>query len=186
MSENIYYVHPNGSPTGEVEEKYAAHTDDTKLHAGFSVYVFNEAGKFLVTQRAHSKKVWPDVWTNSCCGHPLPDESRENAIARRLQYELGMTAKDVTVVLPNYTYKTPPYKGIIEHEYCPVYFARATSDPVPNPDEVADFKWVSWQEYVSALEADDEANVWSWWCKDQLKQLSRKPEIETFTLPTTE
>lgn len=196
MTELIYYVDEHDVPTGETEEKYAAHHAHTRLHAAFSVYVFNDEGKFLVTQRAFSKKVWPEVWTNTCCGHPLPGESREEAIARRMHYELGMKVKDVTLVLPDYTYQTPPYNGIIEHEYCPVYFARAASDPVPNPDEVAMVHWMDWKDYTAALEADGEGSegqrewmgplatseyrklgVWSWWCKDQLNQLKPHADI---------
>jgi len=200
MPELIYYVNPDDTPTGETEEKYAAHHAHTKLHAAFSCYVFNDKGQFLVTQRAFGKKVWPEVWTNSCCGHPGPGESREAAIVRRLQYELGMTAKDFTVVLPKYTYQTPPYNGIIEHEFCPVYFARAASEPVPNPDEVAMCHWMDWADYVAALEADGPGNgghrdwmsqlatsdyrklgIWSWWSKDQLKQLKNSPLLKQFT-----
>ena len=204
--ELIYFVDKNDVPTGETEEKFAAHHANTKLHAAFSVYVFNEDGQILVTQRAFTKKVWPEVWTNTCCGHPKPSESREDAITRRLKYELGMNVTEVTVVLPKYTYKTPKYKGIIEHEFCPVYFARATSEPKPNPDEVAMLHWMDWDDYVSALEADGEGDegkrewmgtlatseyrklgIWSWWCKDQLKQIKEKPEaISSFLAPEQE
>ena len=189
MKEFVYYVDQYDTPTGETSEKYAAHHAHTKLHAAFSVYVFNNKGQFLVTQRAATKKVWPGVWTNSCCGHPFPEESREDAIKRRLQYELGMTAKDLQIMLPNYTYKTPPFNGIIEHEYCPVYIAYAASEPVPNPTEVAQYYWMDWQDFVAAAENDNtdiarrdfmnavptgesrSLGIWSWWCKDQLKQL---------------
>ena len=203
MTELIYYVDDHDVPTGETEEKYAAHHVHTRLHAAFSVYVFNDDGRLLVTQRAFRKKVWPEVWTNSCCGHPFPGESREDAIVRRLQYELGMSAKNITLVLPEYTYQTPPYNGIIEHEYCPVYFARAASEPVPYADEVAMYHWMEWDDYVSALASDGagvegqrdwmgalatseyrQLGVWSWWCKDQLKQLTAYPDIiSSFSAP---
>ena len=196
MKELIYYVNKNDIPTGEVCEKYAAHNASTRLQAALSVYVFNDKGQFLVTQRAHSKKVWPGVWTNSCCGHPYPDESREDAIARRLKYELGMTVSDVSVLLPKYTYKAPPYNKIIENEFCPVYIARATSKLTLNTNEVEQYYWMDWHNYITAIEADDDTDaarcdwmntvstgesrklgIWSWWCKDQLKQLKNHPLI---------
>ncbi|MDQ5885915.1 MAG: geranylgeranyl diphosphate synthase, type [Patescibacteria group bacterium] len=170
MQELIYYVDENDKPTGETAPKLEAHNADTRLHAAFSCYIINDKGKFLVTQRALSKKVWPGVWTNSVCGHPFPNESREEAIIRRTQYELGMSVKVLQVVLPNYIYKTPPFNGIVEHEYCPVFFARAATMPNPNPEEVEEYKWMAWSEFISAAE-NDEADIWSWWCKDQLKQL---------------
>ncbi len=169
-NEKIVYVNELGEPTGETADKLAAHTRKTRLHLAFSCYIFNESGEFLVTQRALSKKVWPGVWTNSVCGHPAPQENIEHAIKRRLHYELGMTAKDIKVVLPKYRYKTPPFNGIIENEFCPVFVARADSLPNQNPEEVEAIKWMQWQDFISEAEADQE-DVWSWWCKDQLKQL---------------
>ncbi len=196
MNEHIYYVNQADQPTGETEEKYAAHHAHTRLHAAFSCYVFNDQGQLLVTQRAFSKKVWPEVWTNTCCGHPLQGETREDAIRRRMDYELGMQVNDIQLMLPDYTYKTPPYKGIVEHEFCPVYFARAASVPQPNPDEVEAYHWMDWADFVAAAEADGsgtggqrdwmhklaqdeyrELGVWSWWCKDQLKQLKNHPDL---------
>lgn len=180
MSELVYFVDEKDKPTGEVAEKLSAHHKNTRLHAAFSCYVFREDGKFLVTKRASSKKVWPDVWTNSCCGHPAPGETREQAIKRRLKYELELKVKDIQVIMPEYIYKTPPYRGIIEHEYCPVYTTIAANEPKPNPNEVSDYKWVDWDWYVNQLKNDstdysdlgsNDAPKWSWWAKDQLKKL---------------
>jgi isopentenyl-diphosphate delta-isomerase len=174
MQEQIVFVNSDGTPTGETGPKLESHTADTRMHLAFSCYVFNDKGELLVTQRAHGKKVWPDVWTNSVCGHPMPGEAIVDAIKRRLDYELGMQATDFQVVLAEYSYKTPPYNGIIENEFCPVYVARATTLPQPNSAEVDDFKWLPWQDYIAQAEADT-ADVWSWWCKDQLKQLKDQP-----------
>lgn len=111
-------------------------------------------------------------------------EPMEEAIKRRLDYELGMTADDVQVVLPKYRYQTPPYNDIIENEFCPVFVARATREPRPNPDEVEAWKWVPWQEFVHAASADDK-DAYSWWCKDQLKQLVQNPTIHKFAQSTS-
>lgn len=188
--ESVYYVDENDCPTGETAEKYAAHHAKTKLHAAFSCYVFNEKGEFLVTKRADSKKVWPGVWTNSVCGHPAPGESRENALVRRLDYELGMKVKDIKLVVPKYIYKTPPYNGIVEHEFCPIYVATASSEPIPNPDEVGEFEWVDWSWYVEQTDQDGDdysspdepgSPKWSWWCKDQLRHLQKSDIFSNYT-----
>jgi len=150
--------------------KLSVHNADTPLHLAFSCYVFNDRGELLVTQRAKSKKVWPGVWTNTVCGHPAPDEDTVDAIKRRLRDELGMTADDFELVLPDYRYKTPPFNGIIENEICPVYYARSNDQPEPNPDEVEAFEWLSWEDYIKELE-NDPGDIYSWWAKDQLKQL---------------
>lgn len=183
MIEEIVLVDEAGSPIG-IAEKLSSHHANTPLHLAFSCYVFNDLGEFLVTQRALSKKVWPGVWTNSVCGHPAPGEKMEDAISRRFDYELGMTAKDIQVVLPRYRYQTPPYNGIIENEFCPVFVARATSGPRPNPDEVEAWKWLPWKDFVSVATAD-KSDEYSWWCKDQLKQLVQQPLVDKFAQPTS-
>jgi len=63
--------------------KYEAHRFNKAapsglLHRAFSIFLFNEEGKLLLQQRASDKITFPDVWTNTCCSHPLsgytPDE----------------------------------------------------------------------------------------------------------------
>lgn len=170
--ELIVYVDDQGVPTGETAPKLDAHTDHTRLHAAFSCYIFNDYGQTLVTRRALTKKVWPGVWTNSVCGHPGPGELDENAIVRRAEYELGMKVDDIQVILPNYTYRTPPFNGIVENEFCPVYLAKSASNLLPNPDEVDDYKWMDWSDFVEHLKSDA-TDVWSFWCKDQVKQFNK-------------
>ncbi len=159
--------------------KLASHHLHTPLHKAFSCYVFDSNGNFLVTQRAKSKKVWPGVWTNSVCGHPGPGESDEAAIARRALDELGMTVRNITPLLPNYRYTTPPFDGIIEKEICPVYAARLADGPQPNPDEVEALTWLTWADYVADITANPDK--YSYWAKDQLKQLLNHPTIAGYT-----
>lgn len=199
MEEQIVFVDERGEPTGDVAPKLASHHAKTRLHLAFSCYVFNEQGKLLVTQRAHTKKVWPGVWTNSVCGHPAPGESLITAVQRRLEFELGMTATDYQVVLPTYRYRTPTYKGIIENEFCPVFVARTSMQPRPNPEEVSSIRWDSWSDFLAetANDSDDysmfakpdaelssaDGPTYSWWCKDQLKALKNHPLVEQYAQP---
>ena len=176
--ELIVFVDEQGEPTGETGPKLASHHGDTKLHLAFSSYIFNRDGKLLVTQRTHTKKVWPGVWTNSCCGHPMPGEKIEDAIHRRAAYELGMKVGDITCLLPNYTYKTKPFNGIIEYEFCPVFVALAKSDVKPNPDEVEAFEWSSWPDFVLRLEQDPKR--FSHWAKEQTNLLNNSTMFNSF------
>jgi isopentenyl-diphosphate delta-isomerase len=41
------------------------------LHRAFSVFLFNSENKLLLQQRASEKITFPDLWTNTCCSHPL-------------------------------------------------------------------------------------------------------------------
>ncbi|HEX8157040.1 MAG TPA: isopentenyl-diphosphate Delta-isomerase [Solirubrobacteraceae bacterium] len=187
---------PNGNPAEELivlvdeqgcaigaAEKWSSHHADTPLHLAFSCYVFDDDGTFLATRRALPKKIWPGVWSNSVCGHPGVNESITDAIHRRLDYELGMTARDIQVVLPQHLYRAPPFKGIVEYEFCPVYVARAASSPEPNPLEVGACAWVDWQAFVAAAESDN-TDTYSWWCKNQLRHLKHNPLIAEYAQPT--
>lgn len=169
--EQIVFVDENGQPTGETGPKLESHTAGTKLHLAFSCYIFRKSdNKFLVTQRALSKKVWPGVWTNSVCGHPAPGEAMEDAIRRRAEFELGIQMlDDISCALPKYRYTTPPYNGIIENEFCPVFVSYTAQEPNPNPEEVEDYEWMAWPDYVKIL--SDETYDVSYWAKDQYKQL---------------
>jgi isopentenyl-diphosphate delta-isomerase len=181
QEELIVLVDERGQPTGSAE-KWSSHHADTPLHLAFSCYVFDSGGAFLTTRRALTKKVWPGVWTNTVCGHPAPDESFEDAIQRRLDYELGMTARDVEVVLPNHLYRAPPFAGIVEYEFCPVFVARLENPPQPNPIEVGACAWIEWDEFVRRA-LDDEDDTYSWWCKNQLRELQGHPLIERYARP---
>jgi isopentenyl-diphosphate delta-isomerase len=173
QEELIVLVNEEGEPTGSAE-KLSSHHADTPLHLGFSCYVFDAAGRFLATRRSATKTVWPGVWTNSVCGHPAPGESFAAAIERRLDYELGMTAGGIEVVMPDYTYRAPPFRGIVEHELCPVFVARAGGEPRPNRAEVAAHGWLRWEDFVLAA-LSDTADVFSWWCNNQLSELVGRP-----------
>lgn len=146
--------------------KLASHHENTPLHLAFSCYVFNAKGELLVTQRAHSKKVWPGVWSNSFCGHPGPGETIEDAIRRRALAELGVEKlQDLNCVIPNYHYTTPPFEGVIENEFCPVYIARLQSDVAPNPDEIGGHEYISWDESRKRLVEQPDGH--SYWAKEQ-------------------
>jgi isopentenyl-diphosphate Delta-isomerase len=179
--ELIVLVDERGRPTGTAE-KWSSHHADTPLHLAFSCYVFDASGAFLMTRRAMTKKVWPGVWTNTVCGHPAPRESFHDAIRRRLDYELGMTAGDVEVVLPDHLYRAPPYDGIVEYEFCPVFVARESSGCEPNPVEVGACAWIDWDEFVRRAQSDAD-DTYSWWCKNQLRELVGHPLIERYARP---
>lgn len=177
-TERVVFVTEDGVPTGETGPKLASHHEHTRLHLAFSCYVLRrDDNALLITQRAHHKKVWPGVWTNSVCGHPAPGESLEDAVRRRAAYELGLPSlSELHCVLPSYRYRTPPFQGIVENEFCPVFAAWAERDPEPNPAEVGDWRWIPWSDYRELLN-DETANV-SYWAKDQFTQLK---SIEPFS-----
>ena len=111
--------------------KTAVHHAQTPLHLAFSAYLFNESGQLLLTRRAESKRTWPGVWTNTCCGHPLPGEPVSESVRRRLRQELGIGAVELVLVLPRFRYQARMANGVLENEVCPVYAAYWTPRPRP-------------------------------------------------------
>jgi isopentenyl-diphosphate delta-isomerase len=182
--ELIVLVDEHGRPTGTAE-KWSSHHADTPLHLAFSCYVFDDGGAFLTTRRALTKKVWPGVWSNTVCGHPAPGERIPDAIQRRLAYELGMTARDIEVVLPDHRYRAPAFQGIVEYEFCPVFVARKASEPQPNAVEVGACAWMDWEEFVRRARADT-CDAYSWWCKNQLRELHGHPLVERYARPAAQ
>ncbi|MDV8065354.1 isopentenyl-diphosphate Delta-isomerase [Rhodococcus sp. IEGM 1366] len=153
-----------------IEPKASVHTTTTPLHLAFSAYVFDRSGNLLITRRALDKATWPGVWTNSCCGHPSPGESLEEAVRRRLNQELGIGVDDVSLALPFFRYRAVMDTGIVENEICPVF--RVIYDgpqPVPDPTEVESAEWVDWQKFSDAVLGGDR-DV-SPWCREQVQQL---------------
>ncbi|GAA1979691.1 isopentenyl-diphosphate Delta-isomerase [Nocardiopsis rhodophaea] len=138
----------DGLERSGVADKWAVHTTDTPLHLAFSCYIRDNSGRFLMTRRALCKKTWPGVWTNSCCGHPAPEETMEGAVRRRVGEELGLKIEGVETALPDFRYRAVSPEGIVENEFCPVFWAVAVDDPDPDPSEVAEFAWVDWEDLV--------------------------------------
>ena len=51
------------------------------------------------------------------------------------------------LALPDFSYRAVSPEGVVEHEVCPVFVAEVDADPVPDPDEVAQWRWVDWPDF---------------------------------------
>ncbi len=161
---------PDGSAAGTAP-KATVHHRDTPLHLAFSCYVFDPAGRVLVTRRAYHKRTFPGVRTNSCCGHPAPGEGMRVAVLRRLEHELGVVPSELELILPGFRYRATAPDGTVENELCPVYRAMTTdSGPVTgHPPEVHDTWWMPWVEFAAQVDGTDPLSSW---CVEQVVQLN--------------
>ncbi|ROT98160.1 isopentenyl-diphosphate Delta-isomerase [Marinobacter sp. R17] len=166
--EQVVLLDSQHRPIGTAD-KTTIHTTQTPLHLAFSCYLFNDEGELLLTRRALNKVAWPGVWTNSACGHPLPDEAPADAVKRRCRYELGAEIRDVKILLPDFQYRARDASGIVENEFCPVFSARCISDLNRRPSEVMDHQWVRPRDLLTAVAATPWA--FSPWMVAQLKQM---------------
>ena len=163
VGDDVVLVDESGHAVG-CADRATVHTDATPLHLAFSTYLFDPTGAVLVTRRALAKSTWPGVWTNSCCGHPRPDESVEEAVRCRVWEELGLQLGPIGAVplLPDFRYRAVDASGIVEHEICPVYAGFvADRELAPDPEEVAEWAWVPWADLVAAVSATPQ--VYSPW-----------------------
>ncbi|KAL6988685.1 rRNA processing protein [Sarracenia purpurea var. burkii] len=119
-------------------------------------------------QRSGTKVTFPLVWTNTCCSHPLYRETElieenalgvRNAAQRKLFDELGIPAEDAPVdqflALGRILYKAPSDGKWGEHELDYLLFIVRDVNVNPNPDEVADIKYVNRDELKDLLRKAD-------------------------------
>ncbi|BBY79728.1 isopentenyl-diphosphate Delta-isomerase [Mycolicibacterium pulveris] len=141
--------------------KSVVHHRATPLHLGFSCYVFDAAGRVLLTRRALAKRTWPGVWSNSFCGHPAPGEPIADAVRRRARQELGLSLGELQCVLPEFRYRAVAADGTVENEICPVFYAHSEEPLQVDPDEVMEWRWVSWRDLRSAAALGWSISPWA-------------------------
>lgn len=157
IEENVILVDENDIPIGHMP-KLEAHEKGV-LHRAFSVFVFNDNNELMLQQRALSKYHTPGLWTNTCCSHQRDGESNIEAGRRRLQEEMGfVTALEETF---SFIYKSPFENGLTEHEYDHILIGYYNGEPNINPDEVADWKWMTLEAVKDDIKAHPEAYT-SW------------------------
>jgi isopentenyl-diphosphate delta-isomerase len=148
------------------EEKMACHQGKDKLHRAFSIWVFNKKGETLIQQRSQDKMLWPLCWSNSCCSHPIKDEEIEKTLQCRLKEELGFSCPLEFVY--KFEYRAE-YKNVgAEHELCYVYRGFYDGPVVPNPKEVAEFRWLSLKQLAKEIKQNPEK--FTPWFKLELKR----------------
>ncbi|CAH9080562.1 unnamed protein product [Cuscuta epithymum] len=155
------------------DTKYNCHLmekieSENLLHRAFSVFLFNSKYELLLQQRSATKVTFPLVWTNTCCSHPLHRESEliaenalgvRNAAQRKLLDELGIPAEEVPVdqftPLGRMLYKAPSDGKWGEHELDYLLFIVRDVSVHPNPDEVADLKYVDREQLKEIMKKAD-------------------------------
>lgn len=137
--EELILVDEGGNPVG-FASKAECHRGEGLLHLAFSVFLFDARGRLLLQRRSPGKPLWGGFWSNSCCSHPRRGESVEVAAHRRLREELGLDTP--LVELFSFRYHAVFGTGS-ERELCHVLAGRTDGPVRPNPNEVADWRWVS-------------------------------------------
>ncbi|KAH8879656.1 Isopentenyldiphosphate isomerase [Thozetella sp. PMI_491] len=162
MDEVCIVTDENDLPIGTASKKLChlmTNIDKGLLHRAFSVFLFNDKNELLLQQRASEKITFPDMWTNTCCSHPLgvptetgsnlPDSVAgvKNAARRKLDHELGIKPEQVPFedfrFLTRIHYKAPSDGKWGEHEIDYILFIKANVDLNVNENEVQATQYVT-------------------------------------------
>ena len=195
MDEVCIVLDENDVPIGSASKKVCHLMENINkglLHRAFSCFLFDSNNRLLLQQRASEKITFPDMWTNTCCSHPLgiPGETGatldaavagvKRAAQRKLDHELGIKAEQVPLekfdFLTRIHYMAPSDGKWGEHEIDYIVFIKADVDLDVNPNEVRDSKYVSMDElkelfkdpsikYTPWFKLICESMLYEWWAK---------------------
>lgn len=199
MKEECILINEEDNVIGHESKKFchlAKNINNGALHRAFSVFLFNKDNKLLLQCRSSEKITFPNLWTNTCCSHPLYtslEMETENLIGvkraaiRKLHHELGI--KDPNVNTDNLKFITRiHYKALSddvwgEHEIDYIFFIKADPELDVNPNEVCGIRYVSKEELKVDISKGIKITPWfklicntfiyDWWDKlDNLESLS--------------
>lgn len=158
-SEELILVDEHDREIGTASKSHC-HDGSGVLHRAFSVFLFDEAGRLLLQQRAPGKRLWPGYWSNSCCSHPRKDEDMGVATERRVRQELGVAIRDLEFIY-KFSYQVQFRDLGAENELCWVYLGRLASPVRPNATEISAIDFIAPVALDEALSAGaDDYTPW--------------------------
>jgi isopentenyl-diphosphate delta-isomerase len=150
--ENVVLIDEEDGALGE-GEKLDVHRSGV-LHRAFSVFAFNAAGELLLQRRALTKYHSGGLWTNTCCGHPRPGEATADAARRRLGEELGIGCGELR---PSGVLRyRAEIVDLVENELDHLLVTEVSEAPVPDPDEVVEWRFIAPAELDAWIQARPE------------------------------
>jgi len=111
------------------------------------IAVFNSAGQMLIQQRQPFKEGWSGYWDVTAAGSATSGDTSQQAAARELFEEVGITA-DFSEVLPHFTI-------YLDNHFADFYLHKQDVDIESlqlGEDEVAQVKWATKQEIFAMME----------------------------------
>jgi len=164
----VIIINANGGAIGTMD-KMAAHRLGI-LHRAFSVFIFNGKGQLLLQQRALDKYHSGGLWTNTCCSHPKLGEFTLDAAHRRLKEEMGMDCE--LTELFQFSYRHEFENGLTENEYDHVFMGISDALPLPDPAEVAGFRYMDTDLLLFDLfEQPDQYTAWFKICLEKVLEI---------------
>ncbi|MCX7986596.1 MAG: isopentenyl-diphosphate Delta-isomerase [Bacteroidales bacterium] len=151
MRNEVILVDENDTTIGRMD-KMEVH-QKALLHRAVSVFIINSRGEWILQRRAEGKYHSAGQWSNTCCTHPMPGETVEEAASKRLMEEMGMTCIPMHKAF-HFIYKAKLDGELTEHELDHVFYGFCDEHPRINPTEVMEWK----AAHPNMIEADINAN----------------------------
>lgn len=115
-------------------------------HRAVLVLVYDPAGRLYLQKRGPHKSLYPNRYDLSATGHVRAGESRQAGAARELREELGLVAKNLTLL------DAVPASEQTGNEFITLFSAGRTAEtPRPNPEEVAGGMFVDRTELAALV-----------------------------------
>lgn len=138
MEDQLILVNEKDEMVG-VGDKLKSHRDGL-LHRAFSIFIFNTYGELLLQRRAPGKYHSPGLWSNTCCGHPRPDEQLLVAAQQRLKVEMDLDCQ--LDAFGSLIYRADVGEGLVEHEFDHLLIGHSELDPTLNLEEAIEWRRV--------------------------------------------
>lgn len=168
INQSLILVDNQDNPIG-IMDKLEAHLKGL-LHRAFSIFIWNQKRELLIHKRAPNKYHSANLWTNTCCSHPQPNEATMDAAIRRLQEEVGFSTNLQHRF--HFIYKTELENNLIEHELDHVFIGEYNEDFTPNPDEISETRWISIENLKNEIETSPDN--FTYWFKEIISKYEDK------------
>lgn len=154
----VILVNNNDEPIGYAD-KLEAHQKGL-LHRAFSVMLYrsrlDHEIEVLLQKRAKEKYHSIELWSNTCCSHPISNETVQEAANRRLMEELGLSNLSLQEI-GVFHYHVSLDTGLIENEIDHVLIGNYQNETIRlNTSEVSEVRWISLSKLKNELQKNPE------------------------------
>lgn len=155
--EHFDVLNAQGNKTGQVKSRNAVHQDGD-WHASVHVWILNSQQELLMQRRSPQKDTGPNMWDISFGGHVQAGNTSLTEALREGTEELGLTLQETDlehIFTVTQDHSSPVQ---INREFNDVYLIRQDIDPsslVLQPEEVAEVRYMPWQEVQKRVEEAD-------------------------------
>ncbi|MBR6247298.1 MAG: NUDIX domain-containing protein [Bacteroidales bacterium] len=142
--ERVPVVEPSGEVIGQTTRVYA-HSGSRLLHPTVHLHILDREGRIFLQKRAATKELYPLRWDTAVAGHVIYRESILDALWREAEEEMGLTQFN-PIFLRSYVYDNRK-----ERELVSVFACIGNFSLTPNPDEVDQARWWTFDEVTRLL-----------------------------------